>query len=267
MKLLPFILIFLSLILPACKAKENAEDILAEVNGEVLELDAFKASIDNGEWEKLSIQQRRQYVEDWVNLTLLAQAADLQKLNEDPAVKQRLDYAQKKVKANALIAQRLAQIDISENQLFSYFRVHQAEFQKPAVMYKVQRIGLPDKLTAENVLKQINQGMDFSTALRRYSIDSLRVNDGMMGFIEFASEDSLFWMAVHVLQANQSTVVNKDNLWYVIRYTESKESDNEASFEEFRAEIRRKILLEKQEEVYRNLLREIKAQNNEIYYY
>jgi adenylate kinase len=62
-------------------------------------------------------------------------------------------------------------------------------------------------------------------------------------------------------------LLTKDDKWYVIRYTETQESDKEASFEEHRAEIRRKILLEKQEEVYQALLREIKAKNSEVYYY
>ncbi len=44
----------------------------------------------------------------WVNLTLLSQYADSKGLDKDKAVKQKISYATKKVKANALIAKRLS---------------------------------------------------------------------------------------------------------------------------------------------------------------
>lgn len=259
-------LILILMLAFACK-KEPKGTILAEVNGEVLQLEAFVSTLGDGEWDSLDSATRRRYVEDWVNLTLLAQAAEKAKLDQDPAIKERISYASKKVKANALIADHLAQMRISEDQLFSYFRVHQAEFRKPALMYQIQRIALPDKLTAENVLQQITQGMDFEAALRRYSTENLRQSGGNMGFVESTSQDSVFWLAARNLELNHPGLLTKDDLWYVFRYTDTQESERDASFEEHRAEIRRKILFEKQEEVYRNLLREIKSQNNEIYYY
>lgn len=267
MKKVTFILILMAILLISCNKPDRKQDILAEVNGETLSLSAFTATFAEGEWESMNAAQKRRFVEDWVNLTLLAQEADATHLSDDPALKERIDFASKKVKANALIADRLSKIRISEDQLFSYFRVHQAEFQKPSLMYNIQRINLPDKMTAEKVLQQINQGMDFMQALRSYSVESTEENAGMMGFVEFSSPDSLFWLAARDLLPEKAGIVTKDEKWYVIRYTDTKESDKEASFEEHRAEIRRKILLEKQDEVYQSLLREIKAQNKEIYYY
>jgi peptidyl-prolyl cis-trans isomerase C len=266
MKQIALALVLILVLAAGCK-KEPKAAILAEVNGEVLELETFKASFGEGEWDAMDGPSRRRYVEDWVNLTLLAQAAEKAGLDREPVIKERISYATKKVKANALIAEQLAQMRISEDQLFSYFRVHQAEFRKPAVMYNIQRIALPDKLTAENVLQQIIQGMDFNVALRRYSTENLRESGGMLGFVESTSADSVFWLAARDLELNRPGLLTKDDLWYVFRYTATQESEKEASFEEHRAEIRRKILSEKQEEVYRNLLREVKARSNEIYYY
>lgn len=264
-RVLLLLLILFSLI-PACKEEPKGEK-LAEVNGEILYLESFKATFPKGEWEALEASAKRRYVEDWVNLTLLAQAADEAKLDEDPIIKAKMDFAQKKVKANALISERIARLRISEDQLFSYFRIHQAEFQKPLLSYRIQRISLPDKLTAENVLERINQGMAFNTALSRYSTESLRESGGDMGFVESVGPDSLFWQAAVNLEPEQSGILKKDDLWYVFRITDSKESDSQASFEQHRAEIRRRIIGEKQEEVYRKLLQEIKSRGNEIYYY
>ncbi|MDD3533243.1 MAG: peptidylprolyl isomerase [Candidatus Cloacimonetes bacterium] len=266
-KYLASLFVLLALLTFGCKGGSSDSPKLAEVNGEVLYLDSFKASLSEDGWENLSPEQKRRYIEDWVNLTLLAQAADEMKLDQDPAVKERMAYAKKKVKANALIPQRLHQTRISEDQLFSYFRIHQADFQRPLLAYQIQRIALPDKLSAENVFQQINQGLDFAQAVRRYSTEDLRSKNGTMGFVEPDSADSLFWKAATELDIMEADVLSQNGAWYVFRYTETKDSEYEPSYEDHRAEIKSRIIKEKQNEIYQELLREIKSQNKQIYYY
>jgi len=158
-------------------------------------------------------------------------------------------------------------MNISEDQLFSYFRIHQAEFLKPVLLYNVERIMLKDKISAENVLQQLNAGMNFSQALRHHSLEALRNRGGSMGFISQTSADSLFWQAANALEPNQFGVLSVADTWYVIHYTETRDGESEANFEDHRDEIKRRIILERQDEVYQNLLREIKAKQQNIYYY
>ncbi len=266
-KSLIILLLTVIIFVAACEKKPDNSAKLAEVNGEVLSLDAFKSTFGVEEWDSLDVARRKQYVEDWVNLTLLAQEAERQKLDEEPSLQQRISYATKKVKANALIAEELSRINISEDQLFSYFRIHQAEFIKPVLLYDIRRIRLQDKISAENVLQQLNSGMRFDAAVRQYSTGELKYRGGAMGFVSPESEDSLFWQAASAIEPDEYGIVNADNAWYIISYTQSKEGDSEANFENHRAEIRRRIILERQEEVYQKLLRQIKAKQQNIYYY
>ncbi len=267
MRKICWFLFLILLLATACRKDKDNSAKLAEVNNEVLTLEAFQSTFGVEEWDSLPADARKRFVEDWVNLTLLAQTADKQGMSKDLAIQQKISYAAKKVKANALIARRLAEVQVSEDQLFSYFRIHQAEFQKPSVQYQIQRIQLPDKLSAERLLMQLNQGLDFDAAVSRYSTEPLKDKKGMLGFVSAASADSSFWYKAREMQKDEPGVVLKDQLWYVFRYTDMKEMEGEANFEDFRAEIKRKIILEKQEEVFQSLLREIKSQNHEIYYY
>lgn len=251
----------------ACGRDKDNSAKLAEVNGESLSLEAFKSTFGVEDWEALSPELRKRYVEDWVNLTLLAQESKNLKLDKDLAIRQRLDYAQKKVLANALIAQTLSEIKITEDQLFSYFRIHQSDFQKPVKLYNIERIRLKDKISAENLLIQLNNGMNFSHAVQQYSTENYKAQRGSIGYVEPASADSLFWQKAQTMQANEYGIVNKDGDWYVFRYTDVKDGESVANFEEQRSEIRRRIILEKQEEVYQNLLKNIKARQQNIYYY
>lgn len=268
MKNLRFCLIIL-LVLSffGCNRESKSFEKLAEVNGEILYLEEFVAMMGEDNWMAMDSTARRKAVEDWVNITILAQKAKKDKLLERPGVKQRLDIAEKKVSANALIAERLSLINISEEQLFSYFRVHRAEFMEPVQFYRVQRICLPSKIQAENVFEKIRDGLDFMQALNRYKSEAPLHLSGDMGFLKPSSADSLFWLSARQLEEGEPGLLRKDDYWYVIRYTEKKEGDDVANFEDFKAEIRHKILLEKQEDVYRQLLRETKAQAGKVFYY
>ena len=263
-----FALILIALILLfACTKKEEKGVALAQVDKEILYLDDFKSTFAVEEWEKLSPETRKKYIEDWVNLTLLAHYADKQGLDKDKAVKQKINYAAKKVKANALIAKGLSEIEVSEDQLFNYFRLHQAEFQKNAVEYNIQRISLMDKISAENVLQQLNQGMSFAEAVQRYSTEELKNRGGFMGMVSASGPDSLFWLKARELKENEFGLIYKEPMWYVFRVLESKITPQEANFEDYREEIKRKVLLEKQDQVYQELIKTIKSQTSEIYYY
>ncbi|MDD4308810.1 MAG: peptidylprolyl isomerase [Candidatus Cloacimonetes bacterium] len=262
-----FMLMVLLVGFSACKKKQEKGISLAQVNEEILYLEDFKSTFGVGDWDNLSPEQRKKFIEDWVNLTVLAQYADEQGLHKDRAVQQKIFYAAKKVKANTLISKRLAEIQVSEDQMFNYFRLHQGEFQKNAVEYNIQRIALSDKISAENVLAQLSRGMSFNEAVNRYSTEELKYKAGMMGFVSAATGDSTFWLAARNLKENETGIVNKDQLWFVFRIESSRVTTMEANFEDYRADIKRKIILEKQDQVYQDLLRETKSRTEKIYYY
>lgn len=259
-------LIILLALLFGCRGQSKGQ-ILAEVNKDVLYKEDFIAMIGEQNYAKLDAEAQKKAVEDWVNVTLLAQMANERKLHKKAGVQERLKMAAKKVRANALIAERLSTLQISEEQLFSYFRIHQAEFTRPMMLYNIQRIALRDKIRAESVFEQINEGLDFSEALRRFSMDANPMVKGNIGFVGPDSADSLFWLGAKELEINQAGILKQGDTWYVYRFTEEKESDTVVNFEDFKAEIRHKILLEKQGDIYRDLLREAKAKSPNIYYY
>lgn len=262
-----YLIILLVLSFTACSRESKNTEKLAEVNGEILYLEEFVAMIGEDNWMTMDSSARHKAVEDWVNLTLLAQTAKKNKLLEKQGVILRQNIAQKKVAANALISEKLSTINISEDQLFSYFRVHRAEFMEPVQFYRVQRICLPSKIQAENVFEKIRDGLDFMQALSRYKAEAPPHLSGDMGFVQPSSADSVFWFSAKQLELNEPGIIKKDDYWFVIRYTEKKEGDDVANFDDFKAEIRHKILLEKQEDVYRELLREIKTKAGKVFYY
>ena len=268
MRKIALLLLLLLLALAACERHQKpAETPLAEVNGEVLTLEAFRSTFTDEEWSRLSPERRKKEIEDWVNLSLIAQAADEQKLNEEKAIRQRIDYAGKKIKANALIARRLATVSIGEEELFNYYRLHRADFQSKLLEYDLQRILARDANTAEILLGRLREGYDFNAAVSEYSQELLRDRNGRLGFVSSTGKDSLFWREARKLALNEPGLANIEGAVYIIRYTDQREGSQDANFTEYRDEIRRILLRDKQRLVYDELLRELKQRPNEIYYY
>ena len=267
MKRLAILSIVLLIFITGCHktAKESAK--LAQVGNEYLNTKEFKSLFSAEEWDNLSSESKKKYIEQWVNLTLMAQEADRQKIDENEAIKQKIEYAAKKVKANALIATRLAAIKISEEELFNYYRIHQGDFQKPLMEYKVQRIFVSDLPKAERIKLDLTMGMSFDRAVQTYSTEDLKSAGGYMGFVTSTGPDSLFWYALKDKKALEPSIMTTADGCYVLRFVEERSTSKEVGFEEYKEEIRRRIQQEKRQQVYNDLLLELKQKNPDIYYY
>ena len=254
-------------LLFSCRGGRPDEPLLAQVNNEYLTAAEFNSLFSQAELDTLSAAVKRKYIEDWVNLTLLAQAADEAKLARENPTKARLEYARKKVKANAMIGQRLAGLRVSEDELFSYFRIHRADFETTLKEYSLQRIQLNDKAAADLLLSRLISGLSFDEAVRTYSMEALRSSGGMMGFVSKSSADSIWWNAASGLGLNQPSLLSHNRLWYIFRIVEERAGSTEANFDDYRVEIRRRIIADKEEQIYLDLVRELKARTDKIYYY
>ncbi|MDZ4182359.1 MAG: peptidyl-prolyl cis-trans isomerase, partial [Candidatus Cloacimonadaceae bacterium] len=231
-RLLLIPLIIVMLLALSCKKDQVKGTPLAQVNDDILSLEGFSSTFGEEEWNSLSPEQKKKYVEDWVNITLLAREADAIGLGKEPATLQRIDYATKKIKANALIGQKLSQIQVTEDQLFNYYRIHQADFTKNMMEYNVQRIYVKDKIAAEALYDKLSSGTGFDEAVFSYSQEPLRENLGNMGFVNAKSADSLFWQAARKLKDKEIGLMPHADGWYIVRHTATREGTEPAGFEE-----------------------------------
>ena len=248
--------------LAACSIFEKKGEVIAQVDKVTLTREELKANFSDEEWKALTADQKKEYVEQWVNLILLAKEAERQGLDKDKAVKYKVKYAEQKILGNALISARLASEKISEEDLFNYYRIHQGDFTQPLMNYKVQRVFLTDINLVGKVKQEIMNGMDFADAAKVYSQEELGKNGGFMGVVTSEDADSTFWLAVHNLKPLELTTLSKDHGYYILRYVSEEPGNNETGFEGLKDEIRRRILNERRKQVYDDLLRELKSKSD-----
>jgi peptidyl-prolyl cis-trans isomerase C len=254
----------LILLYPGCATKEPQGEIVATVDKASLTMEDFKAGFTTEQWKSLTAEQKKAYVQQWVNITLLAAEADKEGMGDETAIRLKIKYAEQKIKANALIASRLASQKVSEEDLFNYYRVHQGEFTAALMNYKVQRIYVTDMAMANKVKAEILQGMRFEDAVRVYSQETLGQTGGFMGTVTSADPDSSFWLAVRQAKLFDLVTLPHNEGVFILRPYAEEPGVNETGFEASKNEIRRRILDERKQQVYDDLLKELKSKS-EVY--
>ncbi|MCK4694893.1 MAG: peptidylprolyl isomerase, partial [Candidatus Cloacimonetes bacterium] len=201
--------------------QQDDEDNLAQVNNEKLTSEKLKSNFSKEEWKDMSNEEKREFVQDWIQLTLLAQEADRQKISSIPEIESKIETAEKTIKSNALIAQKLSDIEITEDELFNYYKIHKSKFQTSSIEYKVQRIFTTDKLKIEEIRQEI-QKTSFSETAKRYSEEKAGKNGGYIGFLSKDSSNKAIWDVLKSLKKYRIKTIKTDKGYYILRYYDTR---------------------------------------------
>jgi parvulin-like peptidyl-prolyl isomerase len=255
-----FLSVFLvAFILFSASCSKKKEEIVAQVNNETLTLSELKSNFNTEEWNNLSREKKNEFVQQWIRLTLLSQEADRTKISAEESVQQKIESAVKKIKSNALIALKFSEIKVSENELFNYYKLHKSNFQKKIKEYKIQRIFVKDKIKVDSVLIELKKGTKFTEAAKKYSEESLGRNGGYAGFFSPEQLGNEIWRKLSKLRKWQYTTVKTSKGFFIIRFYDTRIKTIEKTFFEVKEEIQKIVLNNKKEEVYRQLLEELKS--------
>ncbi len=252
-KFLIFLLVF---TLFSC-VKIEEKDIIAQVNEIELTMDDFKANFTDKEWGILTVEEKKEFIQDWVQLTLLAQEADLLEISQLPEVKEKIKSAELNIKANALIAAKLADVKISEDELFNYYKLHKSEYQKSHKEYKVQRIFTKDETKLPEILEAI-KNTSFKDAAIEFSEESAGKSGGYIGFLSQKKSNVNIWNALSSLQKHHFKSVKTARGLYVLRYYDTRTIQEDMTFLEIKDDIRKTVTKHKKTELFNNLIKELK---------
>jgi peptidyl-prolyl cis-trans isomerase C len=255
------LLIFiLMLLILSCKQDNVDNYVVAQVNNEQLLIQDFKANFTDQQWKEFSKKDKKEFIQDWIKLTILAQEADNLGISDTPQICNKIQFAEKNIKSNALIAQKMAEIKISEDDLFNYYRVHKSQYQKSHKEYKVQRIFIKDE-TMLNTVKTAIKNTSFKQAAIKYSEENLGKSGGYMGFVSQQNLNSKLWDALTKLKLYRWQTVQADDGFYIVRFYDEKTVSNDKTFVDVIDDIRAKLQQLKQQETYENLIETLKKKS------
>jgi peptidyl-prolyl cis-trans isomerase C len=252
------LLLFL-ILLAGCQIAGKSE-IVAQVNNETLSMNDLQSMFTQSEWEGMNIEQKRDYIKQWIDLTLLAQTAKEMKLEKNKQVQEKMKLAEKKVLTNALVAEKLKAVQVSEEELFNYYRVHMGEFNQVGKILKVQRIFLTDRVKVDEVMQELRKGMNFADAAKAYSREPLGLNGGYSGVTSVSDSVKTFWDALQSLKVLEIAIIPANGGYYIARSYEEQLGSGTPTFDSLREEIKQRVLKEKRQQIYDDLLRDLKSQ-------
>ncbi len=254
-----FWILLIPILLLSCVHQED-EGIIAQVNDDKLTIEELKANFTDDEWENFPNEEKHEFVQDWIQLTLLSQEADKLGLSELPQIKAKIETAEKSVKSNTLLAQKLSEIKISEEDLFNYYKLHKSKYQKSHQEYKVQRILITDELKLGEIKYEIKNS-SFAEAAKKYSEEKAGENGGYIGFVSEKSTNNNIWNALRSLQKHRYKTVETNQGYFILRYYDTRTVYEEKPFLEVSNSIRKIVLENRKDEVFNNLIEELKKKS------
>ena len=181
----------------SCAKKE--EKIIAQVDNNKLLLEDLKCNFQEDVWKNMKIEEKQEYIQDWIQLTLLSQESDKLKISETVEIKTNIKSAEMNIKSNALIAQRFSDITVSEEELFNYYKLHKSKFLKKSKEYKLQRILITDESELDMIREEI-KNTSFDEAAEKYSEENIGKTGGFVGFISKKDVREVIWNTIIYLK-------------------------------------------------------------------
>lgn len=260
MKIFKFIigLIMIAGILISCDKKEEVR-IVAQVNKESLTYDEFKSLFTDEDWDNMSTADKQENIQKWVKMTILAQEADNIKISESQEIKSKISAAEKKIKANALIAQKIADIKVTEEEVLNYYRLHKSRYQREQKEFAVQRIFIREREKLNDVLSEISEQRNFTEAARKYSEENIASNGGYAGFLSKTDMHEDIWNKLNELERWYYSTVQTPEGFYIVRHYDTRTVKTDIPLKEVKDEIAERIKENKKAEIFESTLNSLKS--------
>lgn len=223
---------------PAGEAAAAKSATLATVNGQKLSqelFDVFAQAVMGGSQQPPTDEQKTQMVDQLINMTLAAQAAEKEGLAKDPKVQARLELLRTQVLAEAASEKYVTSHPVSESELKAEYDAQVAAMPKE---YKARHILVDAKEKAEEIIAKLEAGGDFAKLAAADSKDSSAKNGGDLGWFSPQTMVKPFADAVVALQKGQYTKqpVQSEFGWHVI-LLEDVRSPEVPDFEQVKSQV------------------------------
>lgn len=223
------LLVVAALVLAACTrpagdASKSADDVksaqtaVATINGKKLSgelFDAFSLAVTGGAEEPLEGEQREQVLDQLINMTLAAQAAEKDGLAKDPAVQARIELLRTQILAEAASEKFIKANPATDEEVRAEYDAQVAQMPKE---YKARHILVENKESADTIIGKLQAGGDFAKLASAESKDSSASNGGDLGWFSPQTMVKPFADAVVALEKGKFTQepVQSEFGWHVI---------------------------------------------------
>ena len=207
-------------------ATAKATTVVATVNGKAIDsemLNVFVLAVSsNNPAAEVTAEQKKQMLDQLINMTLAAQAAEKEGLENDAAVKARMQLLRTQLLAEAATEKYMKAHPVSESETKAEYDTQVANMPKE---YKARHILVDSKEKADEIIKQLAAGGDFAKIASKESKDAgSGKNGGDLGWFTAQSMVKPFSDAVAGMEKGQTTQqpVQSEFGWHVINLEDTR---------------------------------------------
>jgi hypothetical protein len=234
-------------------------DFLVRVGGTALSEREFDAQIPAEFKGLLTAEEKRSYLDRWVDTQLLYHDAVAQGLLDDPMLLDRLAQQQREFVANHLLQKMLEErVAVTEGEISDYYAEHLDEYSSE---YRYREIVVRDREQAVGLSRQLrSKRISFIRAAEQHSLSSSSRIGGDMGWLAKGMMPPEVEERVMRMQRQEITEPFETAWgWTIIQFREKRQSEKALDLQEVRDEILRYLTMELKRRIYGEFIEELRG--------
>ncbi|MBW1964480.1 MAG: peptidylprolyl isomerase [Deltaproteobacteria bacterium] len=258
-------------------ASDEKENILAQVGSYKLTLEQFEVQIQSLPPQlQMALlrnpQLKEQFLDRWVDITLIAQEARDKKLDQDPEIQAKIEDIMNAVLAQEFLQREMGdKVKVTDDEIETYYNGHKEDFanlesvKARHILLKVPE-GVNEKAwkeaesKAKDIKKKLENGKDFAELAKKYSDDpGTKDSGGDLGFFTKGRMVPEFESVAFSLKPGELSEPVKTNFGYHIIEVQEKKAASIKNLADVQAQIRQALQTEKQQKSQDALIEQLKA--------
>lgn len=237
---------------------DNNNKLLAEVNGKKIyrnDVISFMQNIEGGARFQ-NEEGIKVLTDEMVNQEIVLADAYKNKLDDDEEFKNELNLVKENMLKNYAMHKIFESVNPTEDDLKGYYEANK-ELVIPQKTYTASHILVDDEQKANDIYDEINEGLDFKEAAKKYSKDPSAASGGSLGTFPKGVMVKEFQDGLDSLEVGEISKPVKSQFGYHLIKLEDVNSAEDKPFEEVRDQVYQTYLMVKRQEKYLEKLNEI----------
>ncbi|KYH31783.1 putative peptidyl-prolyl cis-trans isomerase Cbf2 precursor [Clostridium tepidiprofundi DSM 19306] len=240
----------------------NNSKVLAVVNGkEITERDVellLKGLGPQQAAQFMSVEGKKRLLEELINQELFYSDAVNNNFEEEEDFKREFENMKITMLKQYAMSKLLTSVSVDEEEIRKYYDEHKEMFKSPESV-RASHILVKEENEANDILKEINEGLSFEEAAKKYSQCPSSSIGGDLNYFTKGKMVPEFEQAAFSMEKDEiSTPVKTQFGYHIIKVTDKKQEETK-SFEESKQQISQMLLGMKQNKVYLDKVEELKG--------
>ena len=241
--------------------------LLAEVNGKkIYEDDVFHLLAGIEDKQRFNSKEGFNILTDeLVNQELILQNAKENNYDQEEEFIERLEEVKNDMLKNYAMHKIFNEVTINDDEVLDYYNKNKDTLFSPTT-YKASHILVEEEKEANKILDEIANGLDFSEAAKKYSIDPSKDNGGSLGTFPKGVMVAEFQEGLDKLSIGEVSKPVKSQFGYHLIKLDDK-NVNEQNFEDIKDNVRLTYEMIKRQDKYLELVNDLYKESEVKKYY